>query len=365
MALTPKQLAMRRNGIGASEIAALAGASKWSTPIEIYGTKVLGLEKDQTLAMELGDLFEEPLAKLYARRTNKHLVRCTTLAHPERDFAMATPDRLVFLERVKKAEAEPRDCERLLQLKSTTWRMKPEWGEAGTDAVPDEYLCQVTWEMGVTGVKLCDVGVLFDKEEFRIYHVPFRERLWEALLTIGERFMVDHVRPRRPPPPDASDQYAEYLKQAFPKEKTQIIKPATPEIETVAHSLFDVEDRIKSLTSAANLHKNQLRTFIGDDTGTFGSFGKITYKRNKDVSSFDALSALAETKAQALDLISQLEVHVGAEEAEQRRKIIASVDERYTQMVPGPRVLRKSWTKELKATAKAVNEANERENEDG
>lgn len=329
--------------MGASEIAALAGLSKWSSPIAIYEAKVLGTTRESSLRMELGDLLEEPIAKLYARETGRHLRKCVTLRHPEREIMLATPDRVVFAS--KPPPGLPlEDADRLLQIKTTGWRQRDEWGAPGTDAIPAEYLAQVQWEMAVTGVPCCDVAVLVDRDEFLIYTVTKDAELVEGLYEVAARFWTDHVLARVPPPPDASERYAEYLARVHPREKSDVMLPAPPEVEALAFELREAELRRVAAETAEDALKNQIRAFIGDAAGTTGSFGRITWKAN-------ASSARTDWEAAAVRLreeLEQLAVRGGMSEEdasnaglEAWRRAVGDA----TLVKPGARVLRKSWAK--------------------
>jgi putative phage-type endonuclease len=307
MSLSKKQEAMRRVAVGASEIAVLAGLSKWRTPIALFERK-MGLHTEEVgLPADLGNLLEEPLAKLYAERTGteRRLARCDSLTHPVKTFALATPDRIVFpVPRVTRAKvhevAELRDAQRNVQIKSTSWRMAHEWGRPGTDQVPEEYLVQVVWEMGVTGLAETDVAVLFDKDRFDIYRVAFDEQLWAGLLEIAERFVVDHLLTGTPPPPDASQKYAEYLGRAFGRATLplRVVDPGTELEEQVRRYalLKSAETRLKR---HLKLTANKLKAEIGEAGGLAGPFGELKWLRSppKRVADADAVATELEALA--------------------------------------------------------------------
>jgi predicted phage-related endonuclease len=166
MPLDDEQKALRRQGITASEIAILAGFSRKSTPALIYADKRYGVEIEASIPMRLGDKLEQPIAEIYAEDTGTVLLPVTTLRHPKRPLAIATPDRAVFAAKPSRAVVDikgrltaPSECEeppfKLLQVKSRSWRMAREYGTPGTDEVLDEEHCQVTYEMGVSSGSRC------------------------------------------------------------------------------------------------------------------------------------------------------------------------------------------------------------------
>lgn len=311
--LSPEQLAMRHTGIGGSEIGVLAGLSRWSTPIAIYEAKVNGAAPLDSFRVEFGLEFEAPIANLYARREGRFLVPCGTIRHPERPFAFATLDRAVFSRREDFAghgEALTREelagAEKGLEIKTTTWRLAREWGEPGSDQVPDYYLAQATWEMGCTGIHRLDMAVLFDADRLEVYRLEFNARLFDALCEIAARFMRDHVQARRPPPPDASDAYAHYLERQFPAGNGQIL-PASPELEDSVIRYAQLKEAAKRLEQLTELEKNRIRAAIGEADGLESArFGRLTWKKTKDTTTFDAAAAYQDARAVAALLVERL-----------------------------------------------------------
>jgi len=351
MSLTRRQLALRRDKIGASEVAALAGLSKWASPIQIYEAKVEGVAKETTLQMELGHLLEEPVATLYARRTRTWLRVAHSLASEEFPMALATPDRAVFQSRVSELAASKklglaqfRQAERGLECKTTNWRERGRWGEEGSDQVPDEYAIQCIWGMGVSGVRRWDLAVLVDHDEFLTYSIPFDEELFRGLYEIAARFMVDHVLPHRPPPVDATEHYAEFLGRAWPTNSQDLVA-AELEMEVLAVELAKLAEVEKRVELAKRIRQNAIKARIGEAGGMSGGFGKIYWRRNKPKRTLDAKAALGELTTLAKLIINVLP------DGELKTKSAAQVEhiiEAHTREEPGARVFRPYWAPQLK-----------------
>lgn len=295
--LSKRQKELRRSAVGASEVACLAGLSKWASPIQIYEAKVSGVELESSYAMELGIEMEQPIARVWARQHGKVVRPVDTLRHPSARFAIATPDRAIFsveaggdyhsrqlLSRDQLATAEA-----LLQVKSSNWRMKSEWGEQGTDEIPTDYLCQAHWEGSVAGLSTVRFAVDFDKTQLFEYEVQVSAEAFERLYEVASRFMVDHVLARVPPPPDASDQFHEYLGRAFPREETAglIDTSEDPEFEAIVAQFLMLRVAEKRVKDWKTWAYQRIATRIAGATGLIGSWGKITWKRTKDSVSVD------------------------------------------------------------------------------
>lgn len=315
--LSAKRIEMGRTGYGASEVPALVAPSKWANPATLY-LKRLHPEIDtgSSLVADLGVLLEEPIARLYERERKRHVWPVETVRHATRPIAIATPDRAVFSSLAERNAARAlvspggadldlgglAGAERLLQIKTTDDRMRPLWGEPGTDAVPENYLAQVTWEMGVAGVHLCDVAVLFGRSEFGVYTVPFNRDLFEGLLEIVERFDLEHVKAQVPPPADAGERYRDLLKTLFPRALSPVRDASPVELETARRFAFwrEVEKRAETLKEQAG---NELRAAMGDAMGLrLGDLGSISFKNNRDSSKVDWKAVAEECHGYAVAL---------------------------------------------------------------
>lgn len=291
MTLTKRQQGIRLTGIGASEIAALAGLSKWATPIAIYEAKMGIAPELDSYAVDLGTELEAPIARVWAKRSKRFLALVDTLRHPDKPYAIATPDRAVYVSAEARGDGrrlrtDVRDAEKLLQVKSTNWRMRQLWGDEDSDQIPDEYLVQAHWEGSVAGVQIVDFAVDFDKTKLCTYRVIVDPEIFGQLYEIAERFFVDHILTQRPPPPDASERYHEFLTRSFPRETLKDFDKVQPSaepslleaIEQLAR-LRAVEARMKTLKQLA---RNRIEARIGGAPGIKGEFGKISWKKTKD-----------------------------------------------------------------------------------
>lgn len=352
--LTKEQLKIRRQGIGASEIPVIAGLSPWGSAAEIYAEKRGLSERTANLRMKLGTLTEDPIATLWEEEQGGafHLYKAGTLVHPAHPYVLATPDRVAFKAKQKRGAIEWKEADHLVQVKHSSWRVRGAWGEPGSDQVPEEYLAQVTWEMGTfngrygTKISRCAVVVLFDKDELCGYSVPFDPTLFESLRTIGEHWWATYVLAGVTPPPEASERYREALSSIYPTPKNQDLRYATPEIEALAAQLRILEAVEKEAKARGELIRNALRRFIGEATGFVCPVGTITWKKNADGSDTD-------WEAVARGLRDQLEEALGDASGETSAPLRIADEEfaklvaAHTKIKPGPRVLRKSWTKTL------------------
>lgn len=377
MTLSKRQKTLRVSGIGSSEIGVLAGLDPWgSSPIQIYEAKVNGVEKDATLQMRLGSIIEDPIAQLYAEDHHRYLVKCDTIQSPTHPLAMSTPDRLVLLSRERwprrpDALATLEDMplgEKLLEVKHAGFRTKHLWGDAETDQVPEYYLAQGQWHMGVTGQKECDVFVLFDRDEVRRYRLTFRPELFAALYEIAAKFWRDHVVKRRPPEPDATLAYEDYLKRAYPAEASRA-DMLTPDeaTENAVLRYAQLKEVIRRAELLKRRESNVIKTFIGEAGGLVSPrFGKVTWFKNRDSAKVNYESAYREAHTLLALLVEKMPPGEGKAALQQRLSLLEKDN---TREVTGPRILRGKWSgdasfKSLPEVQVKLEAVNPKDNED-
>lgn len=188
-------LAERRTGIGSSDAPAVCGLSPWATALDVWLDKI-GQRPDTepTPAMEWGLRLESVIAAAYCERNpGTELAIPRLLRHAEFEWMLCNADRVS-------------DEGRIVELKTCSAFAADEWGEPGTDQVPEAYLVQVMHQMAVyrshgEPIDAADIAVLIGGSDFRTYSVPWNEQLAGILLD-RERAFWDRVILRDPPPPD-------------------------------------------------------------------------------------------------------------------------------------------------------------------
>lgn len=188
---TPEWHERRTQGIGASEIAAVAGLSRYDTALSIYLRKIgeSGVIPDNR-AMRVGRRLEPVVIGEFCEETGEEvaLYPCPLIAHPDHPFMLATPDADLV-------------SGRLVEAKTANMRTLADWGPSGTDELPDHYLVQCAWQLHVAGRDECKLAVLFGGDELRVYTVERNDRLIGYLAEAAIEFW-DRVERREPPDPD-------------------------------------------------------------------------------------------------------------------------------------------------------------------
>ena len=285
---------LRSKGIGGSEIAAVAGLSPWAGPLDVWKRKV-GLDKADLDSTDIrrGRHLEAGLRDWYCQQEERVVVPYATTQHKEHPIVIATPDG------VSAPAADGTNADTVLEIKAPR-RTSDSWGIAGTDQIPKYYYPQVIWEMAVTGLPTAHVAALI-WGELKVYHVPWNQALFDALLELAEKFWQDHVLANEPPPPDASKGYTQYLADRWGAH-SEVILPATPELDELAHDLRDIEAMEARVKERKTMAQNKIKAVIGDAAGAEGPWGKITWRRTKDVSKVDWRQAAERAGASEEDI---------------------------------------------------------------
>lgn len=188
---TAEWLEARRFGIGSSELAVAAGLSQWSTARELYHKKRGELpEREDNRATRLGRRLEPIVIAEFCDETGEEVDKapCPMYRHPEHGFILATPDALLRSRSV-------------LEAKTTSFRFRQAWGEAGTDDIPVEYLCQVQGQIGVVGCDVGHVACLVDGRNLLRHRVERNDDLIELLIDAA-RELWERIRDGKPPEPN-------------------------------------------------------------------------------------------------------------------------------------------------------------------
>lgn len=272
MPFTAEQLQERRKTLGGSEIPVVAGYQTFKSPLQLWAEKRgLAPAFEGNEFTEWGNRLEPVIRDKYAEVIQLEVRASLTVVCSRHPWRSVTPDGLVF----GPGATTP---ERGVEIKCRgDWRAD-EWGEPGTDQVPNDVAVQCHWAMDILGVKRWDVATLIGGNKFGLYHLFYDAELAIALTELGRRFW-DHVENGTEPPVDGSEATADYLREKF-KMYGEELRPATVEETEALAQLLAVREQIKGLETTESELKNFLMQAIGTDAGIMhDTIGKATWKR--------------------------------------------------------------------------------------
>lgn len=282
-------LERRRSGIGGSDIAAVMGLNRYCSRVELYMEKrgELAVGDEESDPAYWGRVLEDVVAHEYQKRKNLKVQRVNDMMrHPKHDFAIANIDRAVInpaiMGRVKWKDGRL-TTDRILECKTANCFLASQWGDPDSDMIPDYYLTQGHWYMGITRADVCDVAVLIGGQDFRIMQIERDDDMFGLLLDAGAEFWA-RVREGRPPEPMSEDEarllWASH-KQGKSKEADEVLAAKIAELKEVKASLKALEEVEKAL-------RDQIVPQIEDaEEITFNGDRLLTFKANKDSKSIN------------------------------------------------------------------------------
>ncbi len=152
-------LDLRRDGVGGSDVAAIMGMSKWSSPIEVWLDKTRRSTPPDISDKEpirMGNELEPTVLEMYRRRHPESRARRVNavLRSKDRPWAQASLDGITHDAKMGWG---------VLELKTSS--SMADWA----DGIPLYYLTQVTHYLSVTGYPFADVAALVGDRGLHYY----------------------------------------------------------------------------------------------------------------------------------------------------------------------------------------------------
>lgn len=317
---TDDWLAARRNGIGSSDAAVIAGEK--GSVLELWGDKtgiVPRPEPDEATAemYAWGHRLEPLVAEAYTERTGRPVRRAMQmLRHPKVPWALAS------LDRVSAVKGE----RRIVELKVTSIDAK----YAGDD-LPGDVLAQVQHQLWVTGYDVADVAVLKTHWRLGIFEVE-RDEAYLEDLTFLERDFWRRVELCEMPPVDGTENARRVLAQIYARNNGQMLMPAA-DLDLLAEELRLARAEAKAAEARQATIENGIRAVIGDADGFEGPWGRITWRKNADSEKTD-WKLVAGAYRRVIEEIAIADPEQPVPES------LDAIESTYTRTIEGPRVLR-------------------------
>jgi putative phage-type endonuclease len=270
--------------IGGSDLSALVGLNPYRSSWDVYRRVVEGVDTPDTKVMRRGRLMEPVIRTLLAEDYQLNLLGSRRVKDEKRPWLRLSLDD-VHLDGVEL----PVEC------KSVSFFAASQYGEEGTDQVPEEHVCQVQAYMHGLRAPRGLLGALIGLDDLRLFELKADEELQAALLAAGDRFWVDHVLKKVPPAIDASPACSEWLASRFPKNNGAMLE-ATPEARHVAERLRVARFQKQVAEEREKEARNRLVALIGGADGMDGPGFKVTYRAVKGRTATDWEAVAQEAK---------------------------------------------------------------------
>jgi len=266
---TPEELWLkhRRAGIGASEIAAVAGLARRRGPWDVWSSKVEGREFDATDEMMWGHWIEAQIISWWATRTGRMIAPGGLYRHPEHEWLIATPDALEV--------DEAGQTVGVVDGKNAGHYAADDWDD---DGAPVDYICQITWQMITMVVRR---GYLVAAIGGR----PPVERAFDLdddfarmLIGCGSEFWP-LVQAGTPPPLDDTRSAAAWIVARYPDADPAAVVDLDEDDVALLAELVSVEEQMDALKQARRGVETAIKERLAEASiGSYQGRDFVTWK---------------------------------------------------------------------------------------
>lgn len=288
MTITPEELRL----IGGSDVSALVGLNPHKGPFDLYSRIVDGVVDPESKAMRRGTLMEPVIRAMVAEDFEVKLLGPEK--HRLDDWGRANLDDVI---------AGESDFE-VAEFKSVSPFAAQDYGESGTDEVPEYHLVQVQMYLWVKRVSRAQLFALLGLDDLRRYFIVGDSELQEALIDSCRRFWRDHIVPKKPPPIDATQACSDWLARRFPVPTREERLAADMEADLIASRLKVADQQIKAAEAIKRECRNLLAARIGEAPGMNGNGWGAAYftKKGSTKTDWEAVAKLANAPAAFVEL---------------------------------------------------------------
>ena len=264
-------LDLRKKGVGGSDVAAIAGISKYKGAYALWMEKTGQMEAEDISdkpSVHWGNVLEEVVGEEYKKNHPDRVVRrvnavCRSI---ERPWAQASLDYEV---------KDPGRGWGVLEIKTAGFRVADDWAEG----VPLYYQTQVQHYLSVTGRKFADVAVLIGGSDYREYRIERDEEDIASIDRLVDEFWNVNVKGMVAPPISglSSDSKAVLELNKDPNDGFTYrpdLKNLVEERESIKKAVDGLEERRKQV-------ENTLKAEIGDAKGIETDEKRVTWLRSE------------------------------------------------------------------------------------
>jgi predicted phage-related endonuclease len=252
--------------IGGPDAAAILGVDRFRSPVDV-AARLKGLLPDVVAnwRMKVGLALEPLILSDYAERYGVEVKQQPGFKrHPKYHWSGSHIDGLVP------------QVPRLLEAKTTGYG--DEWGEPGTDHVPQRVLVQVAYYLPIWECDEADVLVSIRNGDPVEYHIARDPELEQLIYEQCDEFWQRYVVGDDMPPLDAGEGTKQYLAIKHPRDTRPLIKAD----DRACEALRNLRQAYQNVATAKRLHgtaEAEVKALIGDAAGIdAGELGKVSWK---------------------------------------------------------------------------------------
>lgn len=259
----------RKEVVTATDIGAIVGLSPYRSAFDVWVDKTRDdIPPDASnSAMTWGNRLESVVAAAYTDQYGIPIVKAEFI---RKDF-----------------DGVPAGCTQdyvsedgMINVEIKTARSGFSWGDPGTDQIPDYYLTQVMWQMGIAGQRMTHLAVLIGASDFRIYNIPFDQTFFDSMLERAREFWK-LVLSKTPPATDGSESCRLYFSQLYKKGSKELVKNPSAILCSNTVKYFKFQRLLKVLEAKKEEIANVIISEVGEFSGVkIDGLGKLSIVRS-------------------------------------------------------------------------------------
>lgn len=281
--------------IGGTMISAIRGGNPWKSPYQAYceliGEEPMPVDND---AVRRGLKWESALINIYETKYDidrSYRISDAKLVDPEHEFLTGSPDAMYVI-----SKGDNETCFGL-EVKTADIYTRQNY-DIENQEIPVHYFLQCQWYAGLAGFDRWDFIVGFFRDDNLVSvetcSFDFDQELYDSMVDYAVEFWNKHVVLRNPPSIESGTEMLEVFRKKYPRNLNEDIVEHDEAFDTAVEEIFNLQNRIKSLEDEIDKQKAFLVSSIGDMSGLFTRYGKVTYKNNKDSTAVDYKSIVSE-----------------------------------------------------------------------
>lgn len=242
-------LSIRKGYIGGSDAGAVLGLNPYKSAYSLWAEKTGRIpEFEGNTITRVGSYLEELVADMFSEETCKKVRRKNRiLVNDAYPWACADVDRLIVGEKA------------LLEIKTTNSPVAMKKFRNGE--YPEQWYCQMTHYLAVTGLEKAYLAVLIECRDFKIFELERDQEEIDALMN-AEKAFWEGVKNNTPPTADGLPSTSETLTALYPQSNAETVDLFG--YENDLDQYLSISAQIKALEAQKDEVANKVKAFLGE-----------------------------------------------------------------------------------------------------
>lgn len=289
-----------RSRLGGSDAAAIVLPSgAYLSQLELWAIKTgRSSGPPESAAMRLGRALEPVIAAEYERAHGVALVETEPTHAPGDPLIWGSIDRL----------PAQRDGS-LIEIKTSS--RSGEWGTEGTDEIPQRYLVQVQWYLGLGDYDRAIVAALIGGRDLREYVVRRDDELISTLYGRAHDWWDRYVLHDTPPTPDGSESASRAIKSLYARSRPVVIQ-STPDLDDKIARLVKAKKRLDEAEAEKAALEQEIKLALGEAESVASTVASVLWRSTRPRTKTDWESVAKEHGATATTIAAHTTSEIGS-----------------------------------------------------